>query len=68
MIEKKTWEEFREDGLFWFVNRMLHLVGWTLVLETDLVEMAQIKYWLFGLQELSGSGSARNKTRKTTIN
>ena len=30
---ESTWEEFRAAGLFWFVNRMLHLVGWTLVLE-----------------------------------
>lgn len=35
MIRKKTWEEFREAGLFWFVNRFLHVFGWVLVWETD---------------------------------
>lgn len=28
MIERKTWEEFREHKLLWFVNRTLHLFGW----------------------------------------
>jgi hypothetical protein len=25
-----SWEEFRDTGLFWFVNMILHLFGWTL--------------------------------------
>ena len=24
MIEKKTWKEFRDSGLLWFVNTILH--------------------------------------------
>lgn len=35
-IERKTWAEFRGHRLFWFVNRMLHLYGWTIVCEVDI--------------------------------
>lgn len=31
MIERKSWKEFRESGLLWFVNRTLHLFGWSIV-------------------------------------
>jgi hypothetical protein len=30
--EKKTWNEFREAGLLWWVNRALHLFGWAITL------------------------------------
>ena len=33
MIEKKTWDEFRNLGLLWFVNRTLHLLGWAICVE-----------------------------------
>lgn len=35
MINKKSWEEFRESGLLWFVNQTLHLFGWAIVVEID---------------------------------
>lgn len=35
MIDKKTWEEFRQCGLIWFVNVILHTFGWALVLDID---------------------------------
>lgn len=28
--EKRSWSEFRDSGLLWYVNRMLHLFGWAL--------------------------------------
>ncbi|MEK4824480.1 hypothetical protein NSS71_07970 [Niallia sp. FSL W8-0951] len=31
MIDYKTWEEFRNNGLMWFVNTTLHVFGWTLI-------------------------------------
>ena len=34
-MEKKTWEEFRESGLLWFVNTILHLFGWAIVVYTN---------------------------------
>lgn len=30
--DKKSWSEFRETGLFHFVNSFLHLFGWAIVL------------------------------------
>jgi hypothetical protein len=35
MIERRTWEEFREVGLLWWVNRVLHLFGWVIVCELE---------------------------------
>ena len=33
MITRKTWDDFRETGLFLLVNQFLHIFGWTLVVE-----------------------------------
>lgn len=30
-----SWDEFGDAGLFWWVNRSLHLFGWALVREVD---------------------------------
>lgn len=35
MTTEKTWDEFRESGLFCWINRTLHLFGWVLVVEAD---------------------------------
>lgn len=32
-LVETTWEEFAEAGLFWWINRALHLFGWALVRE-----------------------------------
>ena len=34
MIERKTWEEFRDCKLLWFINTILHAFGWAIVLES----------------------------------
>jgi hypothetical protein len=34
-IQERTWTEFRENGFLWWVNRGLHLFGWTLVVEVS---------------------------------
>ena len=41
-IEKKTWSEFRETGLVWFINSILHLFGWAIVLRTDKGEILEV--------------------------
>ena len=33
MVEEKSWKEFRESGLLWFVNTTLHMFGWSIVVE-----------------------------------
>lgn len=35
MIDKKTWKEFRQCGLLWFINMILHTFGWALVVDID---------------------------------
>ncbi len=35
MIDKRTWDEFRDSKLLWVVNRTLHLFGWAIVVEMD---------------------------------
>lgn len=34
-IDERPWYEFQAAGLFWFVNRILHLFGWVLVYTVD---------------------------------
>jgi len=31
-MKRKTWKEFKESKLLWWVNRSLHLFGWAIVL------------------------------------
>lgn len=33
MIEKKSWSEFKNSGLLWWINMILHTFGWAIVLE-----------------------------------
>ena len=33
MVDKRTWDEFRETGLFWFVNTILHTFGWAICVD-----------------------------------
>lgn len=34
-VKRKTWDEFRASGLLWFINRLLHVWGWAIVVTTD---------------------------------
>lgn len=34
-VEPATWEQFRDAGLLWWINRGLHLFGWVIVFEVD---------------------------------
>lgn len=33
MVDKRTWDEFREAGLLWFVNMILHAFGWAICVD-----------------------------------
>lgn len=49
MVTKKDWKEFRDTGLLWLVNSVLHLFGWAIVCEIDggkikEVYPARVKY------------------------
>jgi len=32
---KVTWDEFKDNGFLWFVNRFLHLFGYAITVEID---------------------------------
>lgn len=49
MSKEKSWEEFRETGLLWLINSILHLFGWAVVYEfsdgrIQRVYPARVKY------------------------
>lgn len=35
MINKKDWKEFKDSGLLWWINTLLHTLGWAIVFEYD---------------------------------
>ena len=35
MIKRKTWEEFKNCGLLWWINMILHTFGWAIVIEFE---------------------------------
>lgn len=35
MVNERTWSEFRETGLLWLVNSILHLFGWAICFDVD---------------------------------
>lgn len=54
MVKEKTWKEFRESGLLWWINMILHTFGWAIVIELDengeitKVYPARVKFRGFG--------------------
>lgn len=61
MVTRKTWNEFRETGLFLLVNQFLHIFGWTLVVEVaedgEVTECypARTKFRGFGEKSISAA-------------
>ena len=35
MVDRKSWDEFRNHGLLWWINMILHTFGWAIVTEID---------------------------------
>lgn len=54
MINKKTWIEFRNSGMLWWINMLLHTFGWAITYEFDNngniqeVYPARVKFRGFG--------------------
>ena len=54
MVDKRDWAEFRDSGLLWWINTMLHTFGWAIVFEFDdnknitNVYPARVKFRGFG--------------------
>ena len=35
MVSPRSWDEFRDSKMLWWVNRMLHTFGWAIAVELD---------------------------------
>lgn len=35
MINKKSWKEFRDSGLLWWINMILHTFGWSIIFDIE---------------------------------
>lgn len=35
MVNRKTWQEFKDTGMLWFANMILHVFGWSIVCEIE---------------------------------
>ena len=65
MVSKKNWSEFRNTGLLLFINQILHVFGWAIVIEFEddsdtIIDVypARVKYR--GFQEKLVSKSYKN--------
>lgn len=55
MVDKKTWREFKDSGLLWWINMILHTFGWAIVFEISKREIinvypARVKYRGFDMK------------------
>lgn len=58
MVERKTWEQFRDAKLLWFINSILHLFGWAIVLDyvgDTVVEVYPARVKFRGFDEASNT-------------
>ena len=42
MVDRKTWKEFRDSKLLWFVNMILHVFGWAIVIDINDNEIVDV--------------------------
>ena len=59
MVNRKTWEEFRNSGLLWWINMILHTFGWAIVVnindEGQITECYPARVEFRGFSESSNS-------------
>lgn len=65
IAQRKSWNEFRDSGLLWFVNQFLHVFGWAIIVsvnsetqETIEVYPAKVNFRGFP-EEINESGYKR---------
>lgn len=57
MVNKKTWEEFRNSGMLFWINQLLHTFGWAIVFDIDnnkIIDVypARVKFRGFGEKQI----------------
>lgn len=72
MIEKITWESFRDNGFLWWVNRILHFFGIAIVFDFDkdgiLKEVYPVKCRFRGFDNESETEGFRKVTNYVSDN
>ena len=73
MVTRKSWEEFRQNGLLWFTNLILHMFGWSIVVKQDnniIVDVypARVKYSGFSEKTNTEGYKKVNKYLQENIN
>lgn len=63
MVDKRTWEEFMDIRMLWWINMILHTLGWAIVVEMNEgkvteVYPARVKYRGFS-SEVNDVGYAK---------
>lgn len=66
LVDKKTWKEFKESGLLWWINSLLHMFGWAIVISIDDGEIteaypARVKFR--GFDEKSNTEGYKNVSK-----
>jgi len=41
MVDKKTWKEFKDCGMLWWINMILHTFGWAIVVNIESGEITE---------------------------
>lgn len=41
-VKERSWEEFRQSGLLWWINMILHTFGWAIVCEMEKGEINRV--------------------------
>lgn len=63
MVSKRTWKEFREAGLLWWVNMILHTFGWAIVLDIkddEIKEVYPARVKFRGFDEISNDAGYKD--------
>jgi hypothetical protein len=35
MVDRKSWQEFRDSGMLWWINMILHTFGWAICVDVE---------------------------------
>jgi hypothetical protein len=65
MVTKKSWDEFRNCGLLWWINQMLHMFGWAICVEMEdgkVVEAYPARVKFRGFNEDNNTKGYQNVT------
>lgn len=41
-MKEKSWKEFRDSGLLWWINMILHTFGWAIVFDIEDNEIKRV--------------------------